>query len=273
MAINNSINTNVGAFSALRNLNSAQNDQSRTQNRISTGQKVSGALDQASLFAIAQSIRGELSANTALQQGLNQTSGAVKVATAGATAISNLTSDIQGKLVELSNPANTAEQRGILQNDLDALLGQAQGFVDNSTFNGTNLLESGAEDLNTLQNGEGEVLTVSGQGSVADSLAALAAADFSDPASVLENEFTAFQSALNNSLGELGASGRRITAQNDQLQGIADATEEGLGNIVDANLGREAARLAADQARGQLRALSLGIANRSPQALLGLFRS
>lgn len=108
MAINNSINTNVGAFSALRNLNSAQNDQSRTQNRISTGQKVSGALDQASLFAIAQSIRGELSANTALQQGLNQTSGAVKVATAGATAISNLTSDIQGKLVELSNPANTA---------------------------------------------------------------------------------------------------------------------------------------------------------------------
>jgi len=273
MAINNSINTNVGAFSALRNLNSAQSDQSRTLNRISTGQKVSGALDQASLFAIAQSIRGELSANAALQQGLNQTSGAVKVATAGATAISNLTSDIQGKLVELSNPANTAEQQGILQNDLDALLGQAQGFVDNSTFNGTNLLESGAGDLNTLQNGEGEVLTVSGQGSVADSLAALAAADFNDPASVLENEFTAFQSALNNSLGELGASGRRITAQNDQLQGIADATEEGLGNIVDANLGREAARLAADQARGQLSALSLGIANRSPQALLGLFRS
>ncbi len=273
MAINNSINTNSGAFSALRSFNSARNDQSQTQNRISTGKNVAGALDQASLFAIAQSIRGELSANAAVQQGLNQTSGAVQVATAGATAISNLTSDIQGKLVELANPANTAEQQGILQNDLDALLGQAQGFVDNSSFNGTNLLESGAGDLNTLQNGDGDVLTVSGQGSVADGLAALAAADFSDPSAVLENEFTDFQAALNTSLGELGASGRRITAQNDQLQGISDATEEGLGNIVDANLGRESAQLAADQVRGQLSALSLGIANRSPQALLGLFRS
>ena len=273
MAISSSINTNVGAFSALRNLNASRFDQSRTENRISTGQKVSGALDQASLFAIAQSIRGELSANAAVQQGLNQTSGAVKVATAGATAISDLTTDIRGKLVELSNPALTGEQQGLLQNDLDALLGQAQGFVDNSSFNGTNLLESGAGDLNTLQNADGDVLSVSGQGTVADSLAALAAADFSDPASVLSNEFSAFQSALNSSLGDLGASSRRITSQNDQLQGIADATEEGLGNIVDADLGREAARLQADQVRGQLSQLSLGIANRSPQALLGLFRS
>ena len=59
MAINNSINTNGGAFSALRSFNSARNDQSQTQNRISTGKNVAGALDQASLFAIAQSIRGE----------------------------------------------------------------------------------------------------------------------------------------------------------------------------------------------------------------------
>jgi flagellin len=273
MAINNSINTNVGAFAALRNLNSAGSSQDQTQNRISTGQRVSSALDQAAIFAIAQNIRGELSANAAVQQGLNQTAGAVSVATAGATGISNLTQDIQGKLVELSNPALTAEQRGIVQNDVNALLEQAQGFVDNASFNGTNLLQSGAGDLNTLQNESGDTLTVSGQGSVGDSLAALAAADFSDPASVLSNEFVAFQSALNNSLGELGASSRRIVAQNDQLQGISDATEEGLGNLVDANLGREAARLAADQARGQLSQLSLGIANRSPEVVLGLFRS
>ncbi|UUX49468.1 flagellin [Nisaea acidiphila] len=273
MAINNSVNTNVGAFTALRNLNSAQSSQDRTQNRISTGQRVSGALDQAAIFAIAQSIRGELGANAAVQQGLNQTAGVVNVATAGATGVSNLTQDIQGKLVELSNPALTSEQQGIIQNDLTALLEQAQGFVDNASFNGTNLLQSGSGDLNTLQNLEGDSLTVSGQGSVGDALANLSAADFSDPAAVLSNEFAAFQTALNDSLGELGASSRRIVAQNDQLQGISDATEEGLGNLVDANLGREAARLASDQARSQLSQLSLGIANRSPEVVLGLFRS
>lgn len=273
MAINNSVNTNVGAFSALRSLNQSRLDLSRTQNRISTGQNVSSALDQAAIFAIAQGLRGELSANAAVQQGLNQTAGAVNVATAGATAVSNLTQDIQGKLVELSNPANTTEQQGILQNDLDALLQQAQNFVDNSSFNGTNLLQSGSGDLNTVQNENGDVLTVSGQGSVGDALTTLINADFSDPAAVLNNEFTAFQSALNSSLGELGASSRRIVAQNDQLQDIADATEIGLGNLVDANLGREAARLSAQEVRGQLSQLSLGIANRSPESVLGLFRS
>src|SRR3546814_20169164 len=71
MAVQNSINTNVGSFVALRNLNSINRKLDVTQNRVSTGLTVAGALDAASHFSIAQGIRGELKAIGAVTQGLN----------------------------------------------------------------------------------------------------------------------------------------------------------------------------------------------------------
>src|SRR3546814_17863342 len=69
MAVQNSINTNVGSFVALCNLNSINRKLDVTQNRVSTGLKVAGALDDASNFSIAQGIRGELKAIGAVPQG------------------------------------------------------------------------------------------------------------------------------------------------------------------------------------------------------------
>lgn len=271
MAIN-SINTNSSVFASLRSINSVNNSNSTTQNRVSTGLQVAGALSDASNFAIGQGLRGELKGISALSQGLNQTTGTASVATAGATGLSDLSSDIRVKLIELSNPGNSPEQSDILQNDLTALLDQAQGLVSNSSFNGTNLLQSGATDVNTLANDAGDTVTVSAQGAVGDAVTALQGAIGGDPATVLQNEFAAFETALNDALGSLGADQRQISQQNQSLQAIADATEEGLGNIVDADMARESARLTALQVRQQLGTQVLSIANQSPQILLSLFQ-
>ena len=60
--------------------------------------------------------------------------------------------------------------------------------------------------------------------------------------------------------------------QTDFLIEISDATEEGLGSIVDADMARESARLTSLQIRQQLGVQVSGIANKSPQALLALFQ-
>lgn len=70
MAIN-SINTNSSVFASLRSINSINNSNSTTQNRVSTGLQVAGALSDASNFAIGQGLRGELKGISALTQGLN----------------------------------------------------------------------------------------------------------------------------------------------------------------------------------------------------------
>jgi flagellin len=107
MAVQNSILTNPSSFTALRTLNSINRQLDTTQNRVSTGLKVTGALDNASSFAIAQGIRGELKAIDAVTQGLNNSKGIGNVGIAGTTGISNLLTDIRAKLTELSNEGIT----------------------------------------------------------------------------------------------------------------------------------------------------------------------
>ncbi|NQW10895.1 MAG: flagellin, partial [Alphaproteobacteria bacterium] len=89
---------------------------------------------------------------------------------------------------------------------------------------------------------------------------------------VITTQFNALESTVNDALGSLGAEVRALELQTQFLEQITDATAEGLGNIVDADLARESARLTALQVQQQLSIQTLGIANQRPQTLLGLFR-
>ena len=274
MAIQNSINTNPGVFVALRTLNSVNRNLDTVQNRVSTGLKVAGALDDASNFAIAQGIRGELKALGAVTQGLNNSKGIGKVAIAGTTGISNLLQTVRSKLTELSNEGITTAQRDILTNDFNQLLSQAANFIDNAVFNGVNLIDSTSGNVNTLSNLNGGTLTLTAQDlrTTVDDLAAVTPTDAAAAQTAIATEYTNLESVVNTALGSFGAEVRALELQTQFLEQISDATEEGLGNIVDADLARESARLTSLQVQQQLSTQTLGIANQRPQSLLGLFR-
>jgi len=274
MAVLNSIITNTGAFTALRTLNFINRNLDTAQNRVSTGLKVTGALDNASSFAIAQGIRAELKAIDAVSQGLNNAKGVGNVAIAGATGVSDLLTDIRAKLTELSNEGITSAQRNILQDDFNSLVSQAASFVANATFNSIALL-TGTTNINTLSNLSGGILSLTAQTNVGVQVRSIAAATIgtaTNAQSVIANEFSNLESVVNSALGTLGAEVRALGLQTQFLEKIRDATDEGLGNIVDADLGRESARLTSLQVQQQLSVQTLGIANQRPQSLLGLFR-
>ena len=281
--MSNSIVTNPEAFVALRNLERTNEKLSKTQERLSTGLKVTSATDDASNFAIAQGVRGDVRALGAITQGLNNSKGIGEIALAGVTAISDLLQDIRQKLTELANGGLTTAQRVIVKADFDKLMSQAYGFVSNSNFNGRNLLISDATNVNTISNLNGTNLTLtarSGSGSgvthLIRSLAAAtlgttgAATDSVNAQSVIVAQYTALETEVNTSLGALGAEIRALKFQTDFLTTVNDSTEIGLGNIVDADLARESAELTALQVRQQLGVQVLGIANQQPQILLNL---
>ena len=274
MAINNSVVTNASAFVALRNFSNITRDLDTTQNRVSTGLRVASAIDDSSNFAIAQGIRAELKALSAVSQGLNNTKGIGKVALAGATGVSNLLGDLRAKLTEMGNTGVTTAQRDILSSDFNDLMSQAGNFILNASFNGQNMLTDSAANINTLANLSNGTLTLGSQ-DLQTTAQALAGASFSTATasqSAITTEFTSLETAVNNALGALGADVRALELQTDFLNDISDATEEGLGNIVDANMARESARLTALQVQQQLAVQTLGIVNQAPQTLLGLFR-
>ena len=281
--MSNSIVTNPEAFVALRNLERTNEKLSKTQERLSTGLKVTSATDDASNFAIAQGVRGDVRALGAITQGLNNSKGIGEIALAGVTAISALLQDIRQKLTELANGGLTTAQRVIVKADFDKLMSQAYGFVSNSNFNGRNLLISNATNVNTISNLNGTNLTLtarsgtsSGVTHLIKSLAAAtlgtngAASNAENAQSVIIAQYAALETEINTSLGALGAEIRALKFQTDFLTTVNDSTEIGLGNIVDADLARESAELTALQVRQQLGVQVLGIANQQPQILLNL---
>ena len=263
---------------ALRNVNAINTRLDKVQNRVSTGLRVAGALDDASNFSIAQGIRGEVRALAAITQGLNTAKGIVKVALAGATAVSNLVTDLKAKIIEGANAGNTAQQQVILDNDYTEMLKQMRQVLENSEFNGINVVIETAvafntvvgqvRDVNVLSNLAGGNIQISGQ-RIDLFYALLANEDLTSSANantaltVLDGNV----SIVNNALGSLGADMRTLNLQTEFLESRSDATEEGLGNIVDANMAREAANLTGLQVQQQLATQTLAIANSSPQYL------
>jgi flagellin len=78
--------------------------------------------------------------------------------------------------------------------------------------------------------------------------------------------------AVNSALGDLGSQARQVEAHSTFVTKLSDVLESGLGNLVDADLAREGARLQALQVQQQLGVQALGIANAGPQVILSLFK-
>ncbi|MBU0723811.1 MAG: flagellin [Alphaproteobacteria bacterium] len=270
----NSINTNPGALIALQNLNSINNRLDVTQNRVATGFKVGGAVDDASSFSIAQGLRGELKAYEAVSQGIANATGVLNVAEAGATALSNLAGDIKKKVTELANGALTSAQRTILSDDFTQLLVQARDFLNQATFQGNNLLASDAADTEVISDIDGSTITIRANNLIDDLDTFSAAADVTSAANSVTtlSDLATFETAINTALGNIGADTRRLKFQDEFIGKIADAVEVGLGSIVDADLAKESAKLQALQIQQQLSSQTLSIANQRPSVLLSLFR-
>jgi flagellin len=278
-----SILTNPSSLTALRNFGAIQRSLSTVQDRVSTGLRVTGAVADASNFAIAQGVRTEVRAIDAVIKGLNNAKGVAKVGIAGATAVSDLMADIRKKITEAANPANTTQQQQILQNDYEELIAQFRQILENSSFNGENVIVENAiafnlalgspNNINVLSNINGGTLTVRGH-HLDVSYARLNNEDVSTSANALTalNVWETEMVTVGEALGELGADMRALELQTEFLESQRDAVEEGLGNIVDADLARESARLTSFQVQEQLAVQTLSLANQRPQTLLGLFQ-
>jgi flagellin len=274
MPIQNSINTNIGAFVALQNLNAVNLRLDTVQNRVSTGLKVNNAVDDASSFAIAQGVRGNLKAFEAVSQGLANGRGVAAVTLAGATAISDLLGDIQKKITEGQNAGNTTEQQAILNADFGNLVTQINTFITNATYNGRNLLSNISTSINVIANVDGTTLTIRSNSAFSAQSVNLGAQNLSSTLGAFRALSALFQAqaSINQVLGNLGADTRTLNFQESFISKLSDAVSEGLGSIVDADLAKESSRLQALQVQQQLSVQTLNIANQKPSGLLSLFR-
>jgi len=302
-----SIHTNTSAMIALQNLNRTSDQLASTQSRVNTGLKVQGAKDNAAVWAVAQGQRADKGSLEAVTTSLNRATSIADVSLAAGEQISDILLEMKQKATAAADPSQSAATRASYDQEFQALLKSVQSFADNAIFDGANILDGSATtDMTFLASADGnetiamkrQNLTLVGLGLAAnsyDSNKATAAIDaWTDNAGTPEDETLlnaapdlltqekakfALQriddaiSVASSRLSELGAQAKQIERHTTYVGKLSDSLEAGIGNLVDADLAKESARLQALQVQQQLGVQALSIANQAPQMILSLFKN
>jgi flagellin len=275
----NSVHTNVSAAIALQNLTRTNDRLGDVQSRISTGLKVQGAKDNAAVWAIAQGQRADVGALSAVKQSLDRATSIGDVALSAGESVSDLLNQLKEKVIAAKDSSLKTQSRELLNADFQALLKAIGSQIANASFDGANLLNGSlTTGIKFLANADASgFVTLSSKDlslggaiielSLSDSLLTLTGA--TQALTRLDNSIT----QLNASLGAIGAEAKQIQAHNTFVTKLIDTLESGIGNLVDADLAKESARLQALQVQQQLGAQSLSIANQAPQIILSLFQN
>jgi len=282
-----SVNTNVGAMAALQSLNETNKGLSQVQSRINTGLNVSSTKDDSASYTIAQGLRGDMGGLKAVSSSLSRAKSVTDVAVAGAEQISDVVNQMKAKAYQAADAGIDSSTRSALNSDFVALRDQITTIVNSSDFNGTNLLKGSGGTVTALQSLQDsdtssattwnpDSLSVANQGldlgGTTITIASGGKIDTQAAAQAMVDTITVTQSNLKTTLSALGAASRKIDAQATFTSKLSDTIEAGIGNLVDADLAKESAKLQALQVKQQLGVQALSIANQAPQTITSLFR-
>ena len=267
-----SVNTNKGAMVALQSLSKTNMQLEKTQLAITTGLRVSGPKEDASSFAIAQNMRGDIAGLGAVKTALANGEATVNVAIEAGQSVADLLTEMKAKVVQANQAGLDSASRTALHNDFNELRSQIATIVSTASFNGTNLINGSASGTSVLSTVDGSTITVSAQKMDTTTLgiATTVLNTSAGASSALTAIDTAIQSVADK-LAALGSVSKRIDVQSEFTTKLTDILKSGVGNLVDADLAEESAKLQSLQIKQQLGVQALSIANASPQTILGLF--
>ena len=273
-----SVNTNYGALLALQNLNKTNQELADVQNRINSGFKVATAKDNGATFAIAQAMRGKVAGYGVAQSTLDKAISTVDVTLAAGNTLSDLLNEMKQKATAARDPSLTTAQRAAYNADFVQLRDAISRTVSNAEFNGANMIKASGQNVVAFANDTGSSLITLTAVSFALSGATVTVTttdkvDTFTNAGLALTRVNASITALNKQLATLGSGSRALEKHRSFLAQLSDSLEAGIGNLVDADMAKESAKLQSLQVKQQLGAQALSIANQSPQILLRFFQS
>ena len=292
-----SINFNAGATSALETLRNINKDLNKTQNNVSSGERVSTAADGVSYWSIATTMKSDNKALGAASDALGVGAAKVDTATAAVESSIEVVNEIKAKLVTASESSADKDQ---IQLEITKLQEQLSAVAQAASFNGENWAISGSntgtsgtvvdgfvrEDSGSVKITTAEVTLASiamfstlsadgaGEGGILGTVMDIELTSGSSQTDIdgfMDDVETAL-SSLTDAGAVLGALTTRIDLQDDFASTLSDAIESGVSRLVDADMEEESAKLSALQTQQQLAVQSLSIANSSSQNILSLFQ-
>lgn len=160
-----SVVTNSSAMVALNSLNTINSQLQTVQTAVSTGYRVSSAVQDGAAYAVAQSVRSNVAGLTSANQALGGAQGLLTTATNGLNSVSNMMQNVQSTLVQLSSGSLSASQRQQYTTQYVSQMNTINADIKGSTYNGTNLIDGSITgSIGVSSNETGTQITLSGGG-------------------------------------------------------------------------------------------------------------
>ena len=273
----NSVNVNASAMIALQNLTAIQQQLAQEQEIIATGKKINSPADNGAIWSIANTMQGKVESLDAVQDSLNLGQSTIDVAMSAGEQVSDLLQQMKAKALAASDTSLDTTSRAALNADFKSLRDQITSVVDNADFNGVNMVKHGGTTLQSLANDSGtQHITVLAEdlslGGSNITLSANASFSTAGAASAFIATLNLDLQNVNLALTHLGVGSNAMARQAKFVSSLQNTLNEGISNLVDADMAVESAKLQALQTKQQLAVEALTIANQATSILLELFK-
>ena len=291
------INTNTAAAVTANALTKNERAMSQAMERLSTGQRINSASDDAAGLAIASRMTSQVNGLNMAVRNANDAISLVQTADGALSEVTNMLQRMRELAVQAASGTMSTTDQAALSAEFEALTLGIDAIADNTQWNGTQLLDAtsnsgafsfqvGANASQTISVTIRDFTTDGGSTGVMENLDDATTTDFEDDLLTLDaiaitsaSEATDAITELSNAItrvdterAALGSVISRLEYAADNLANVAQNTSASRSRILDADYASETTELARTQIIQQAGTAMLSQANQQAQSVLALLR-
>ncbi len=267
-----SVNNNIAAFNAYRNLNTTDGALNKSLEKLSSGLRINRAADDAAGLAISEGLRAQIGGLKVAVRNAQDGVSVVQTAEGALTETHSILQRMRDLAVQAANDGALSDtDKAKADAEFQALKSELDDIANKTTFNGTKLLD-GSYSSKSFQVGSnaGETLTVT----VGDmDAAALGASGSISSTATASAAITAIGDAIgtvSTERSKLGAVQNRLEHKINNLNATVENLSASESRIRDTDMALEMVSFTRSQILSQAGTAMLAQANQSSQGVLSL---
>lgn len=286
-----SVNTNVAAINAYRNLSATQTSLSKSLEKLSSGFRINRAADDAAGLAISEGLRSQISGLTQAARNAQDGISVVQTAEGALTEVHSILHRMRDLAVQAANDSNSEEARTNITTEANQLSAELDRIAKSTNFNGTTLLDKVTGATGAVMNfqvgadGDGNSriavdLSSANVASVASAMSFAATSAGTEPLNLFSHvSAQAAISAIDTQISKISTARANLGAYQNRFEHTINSVNVAVENlsasesrIRDTDMASEMVNFTKAQILAQAGTAMLAQANSIPQGVLQLLR-